>query len=153
MSPFRCIFNTQQQKRGEGAFTERERERDLNVFNTHCCPHQASVRPPRTPICHSPRAYDAAIWKTEIIWREGRRQRGRAGPWVRSGDGERKREVEGLKKSAERSVWTHLEYYSILSCMFLNLWLRHSSDLHTVPQNDTQEEKGKSIKVSEDSAL
>lgn len=54
------------------------REKDFNVFNTHYSPRLASVRPPSTPICHSQRAYDAAIWKTEIIRVvEGGRRQGR----------------------------------------------------------------------------
>lgn len=68
------------------------KEKDFNVFNTHYCPRSASVHPPSSPICHSQRAYDAAIWKTEIIWREGRRHS--EGGW----GSDRNREVEGLKK-------------------------------------------------------
>lgn len=75
------------------------KEKDFNVFNTHYCPHSASVRPPSSPICHSQRAYDAAIWKTEIIWGEGRRHSEGGWGWgVRTGGSERKREVDGLKK-------------------------------------------------------
>lgn len=57
------------------------KEKDFNVFNTHYSPRLASVRPPSSPICHSQRAYDAAIWKTEIIWE-------RAGDTAREGEAE-----------------------------------------------------------------
>lgn len=64
-------FSTRQRKQRERERKEREKvhygEKDFNVFNTHYSPRLASVRPPSTPICHSQRAYDAAIWKTEII--------------------------------------------------------------------------------------
>lgn len=56
-------------KGGQGTF----RKKDFTIFNTHRCPRSASVHPPSSPICHSQRAYDAAIWEAEIIRREGRR--------------------------------------------------------------------------------
>lgn len=69
--------------------------------------------------------------------RAGDSEGGRVGPRVRSGDGERKREVEGLKKSAERSVWIHLKYYSILSCVFLKLQLERGRNLHSPAKQES----------------
>lgn len=108
-------FSTRQRKR-ERERKEREkvhyREKDFNVFNTHYSPRLASVRPPSTPICHSQRAYDAAIWKTEII-RGGGGAGDKAGWgwWVRTKGSKRWSEVQWFRKEVQCSAWIHLEYY------------------------------------------
>lgn len=115
------------------------KESDFNVFNTHYGTCLASVRPPRSSICHSQRAYDTAIWKSEIIWGEGRRH-------CEGQEAAKEREVDGLKptnnnnnkKKAECSMWIHLEYYSILSCMFWKCSYLHSAEKKiTQEENDT----------------
>lgn len=113
---------TQQQKKKRVHL----KERDFNVFNTHYCPHSASVHPPSSPICHSQGAYDTAIWEAEIIQGEGRRHSEGGWSWgVKTGGRER---TEGgrriKKKSAGCSSWIHLEYYLILRSL---LWSRGSS--------------------------
>lgn len=72
------------------------------MFDTHYCPRLASVRPPRSPICHSQRAYDAAIWKTKIIWGEGKRhsEGGRVGL---RGEDWRQRHIEAIIKMVKRN--------------------------------------------------
>lgn len=47
---------------------EHLKKKKINVFDSHYCPHPGIQR-----------AYDAAIWKTEIIWGEGRRHSEREG--------------------------------------------------------------------------
>lgn len=110
-------------KKRERERKEREkvhyREKDFNVFNTHYSPRLASVRPPSTPICHSQRAYDAAIWKTEIIsgvgggWVGGGGAGDKAGwGWrVRTKGSKRWSEVQWFRKEVQCSAWIHQEYY------------------------------------------
>lgn len=108
------------------------KEKDFNVFNTHYSPRLASVRPPSSPICHSQRAYDAAIWKTEIIWGEGRRHREGGWGWgVRTRGSQRKRAVERLKKKC-RVLGVDSSIILLNSRLpVLKLRLRRSSNLYS----------------------
>lgn len=88
------------------------REKDFNVFNTHYSPRLASARPPSTPICHSQRAYDAAIWKTEIIREVGGPGDKAGWGWgVRTKGSKRWSEVQWFRKEVQCSAWIHQEYY------------------------------------------
>lgn len=78
---------------------------DRIVLNTHGGLRPASARPPSTPICHSLRAYDAAIWKTEII-------KGRwwwCGGLGGHGGGRLAAERWGQKAASNRGKWSDLK--------------------------------------------
>lgn len=131
------IFKQQLSETHTAAKKKREekvhlKEKDFNVFNTHYCPRSASVRPPSSPICHSQRAYDAAIWKTEIIWGEGRRHSEGGWSWgVRTGGSERKREVEGFKKKCRALSVDSSRILLNSQLPVLKLRLRRGSNLYS----------------------